>query len=406
MLTSSELAVLLKKYIDGSILPIEQQQLEKCLADDVLLKEYVEHLLQGDALITDYEDWLASRKLMDNEVLESIKNQTLKRIQPSPSDPPIDQNVSSKKLNIRLLRIVASTAAALALFVGLWFIYQQSFSESNIPVSQVHLAPAINKTTLTLSNGEKIELRNDKQGIMLNEGLSYTDGSSVANFAESELRKHNATIHVPKGSTYRVVLADGSRVVLNAMSTFTYPLVFGQDAREVTLSGEGYFEIAKKTQAGKRVPFIVHTAHQQVTVTGTQFNIRAYTDEASTISTLLEGGISVSNGKQQVHLLPNEQASTSTAGNIKKQTVDATAYIAWTKDKFLFHETELAEVLGDIGRWYDIKIQDLRNRDDMHFYGEIARHKKLSEVLLLLEKSGVKFQIKKQGAQHYLYVIK
>ena len=405
MSTSSELALLLKKYIDGSILPDEQQKLEKYLADDVLLKEYLEHLLQGDSLITDYEDWLASRRLMDKELLESIKDQTFKRIQPSSMSADNEQSHSPKQYYTRLLRIVAS-AAAIALFVGLWFVYQQSFSESSIPVSQVNLAPAINKTTLTLSNGQKIELRNDKQGIMLNEGLSYTDGSSVANLAESELRKLNATIHVPKGSTYRVVLADGSRVVLNAMSTFTYPLIFGQDAREVTLSGEGYFEIAKKTQAGKRVPFIVHTAHQQVTVTGTQFNIRAYTDEASTISTLLEGGISVSNGKQQVHLLPNEQASTSTAGNIKKQTVDATAYIAWTKDKFLFHETELAEVLGDIGRLYDIKIQDLRNRDDMHFYGEIARHKKLSEVLLLLEKSGVKFQIKKQGAQHYLYVIK
>lgn len=404
MLTSSELAVLLKKYIEGSILPDEQQKLEKYLADDVLLKEYLEHLLQGDSLITDYEDWLASRRLMDKELLESIKDQTFKRIQPSSMSADNEQSHSPKQYYTRLLRIVAS-AAAIALFVGLWFVYQQSFSESSIPVSQVNLAPAINKTTLTLSNGEKIELRNDKQGIMLNEGLSYTDGSSVANLEESELRKLKATIHVPKGSTYRVVLADGSRVVLNAMSTFTYPLVFGQNAREVTLSGEGYFEISKKMQAGKRVPFIVHTAHQQVTVTGTQFNIRAYSDEASTISTLLEGGITVSNGRQQVHLRPNEQASTSPSG-IEKQAVDASAYIAWTKDKFLFHETELAEVLADIGRWYDIKIQDQRNRDDMHFYGEIARNKKLSEVLLLLEKSGVKFQIKKQGVQHFLYVIK
>lgn len=69
MSTSSELALLLKKYIDGSILPAEQQHLEKYLADDVLLKEYVEHLLQDDALITDYEDWLASRRLMDEELL-------------------------------------------------------------------------------------------------------------------------------------------------------------------------------------------------------------------------------------------------------------------------------------------------------------------------------------------------
>src|SRR5690606_729275 len=129
MSTSSELALLLKKYIDGSILPAEQQQLEKYLADDVLLKEYVEHLLQDDALIADYEDWLASRRLMDEELLESIKNQTLKRIQPRSMSADNEQSHSSKQYYTRLLRIVASAAAAIALFVGLWFVYQQSFRD-------------------------------------------------------------------------------------------------------------------------------------------------------------------------------------------------------------------------------------------------------------------------------------
>jgi transmembrane sensor len=405
MSTSSELAVLLKKYIEGSILPAEQQLLEDKLAHDPILREYVEELLQGDTLIREHEDWLAARKLMDDDILQSIKSQTFKRIQQDLHVPDVEESPSSKRNSIRLLQIAASTAAAICLFAGLWFVYQQSSTESNLTSSQVDLSPAINKTTLTLSNGEKIELRNDQQGIMLAEGLNYTDGTAVTSLDAGELSNLNATIHVPKGSMYRVVLADGSRVILNAMSTLTYPLAFAPDSREVTLSGEGYFDIVKKMQAGKRVPFIVHTAQQQVSVTGTQFNIRAYADEKSTISTLVEGGITVSNGKNKVHLQPNEQASTSW-GNIQKQVVDASAYIAWTKDKFLFHETELAEVLGNISRWYEVEIHDQSNREDMHFYGEIARNKKLSEVLNLLEKSGVKFQIKKQATQHHLYVIK
>ncbi|MCI0922335.1 FecR family protein [Sphingobacterium rhinopitheci] len=405
MSTSSELAVLLKKYIEGSILPAEQQELENCMAHDTKLREYVEQLLQDDTLIHEYEDWLVTRKVMDDEMLQSIKNQTFRRIHQNIEEPPKEEKLPSKHVTFRWLRIAVISTAAICLLAGIRFVYEQSDTENNLISSTLDLAPATNKTTLTLSNGEKVELRNDQQGIMLGKGIKYTDGTAVTDLDAKELSGYNATIHVPKGSTYSVVLADGSRVMLNAMSTLTYPLTFDQNSREVTLSGEGYFEIVKKMKAGKRVPFIVHTAEQQVSVTGTQFNIRAYADEKSTISTLVEGGITVSHGQQQVHLQPNEQASTS-SGNIHKQVVDANAYIAWTKDKFLFHETELVEVLANISRWYDVEIHDLSNREDMHFYGEIARNKKLSEVLRLLEKSGVKFQIKKQHKQHHLYVIK
>lgn len=405
MSTSSELALLLKKYIEGSILPAEQQQLENFIARDPILREYVQQLFQGDTLIHAYEEWLAARTSIDDEMVHRIKNQTFKRIQHQQQEPR-ENRTFLKKFSIRWPRIAAGIAAAICLFAGIWFVYHASESEHNLASSDLmDLAPAVNKTTLTLSNGEKVELRTDQQGIMLGDGINYTDGTSVTSVDSKELSKLQATIHVPKGSTYRVVLADGSRVMLNAMSTLSYPLAFASNSREVTLSGEGYFEIAKKMQSGKRIPFIVHTAQQQVTVTGTEFNIRAYSNEKSTISTLVEGGITVSNGHMDVSLKANEQAS-DFSGNIQKQIVDASAYIAWTKGKFLFYETELAEVLGNISRWYDIEIHDQRNREDMHFYGEIARNKKLSEVLHLLEKSGVKFQIKKQANQHHLYVIK
>ncbi|MGN0002249.1 MAG: FecR domain-containing protein [Sphingobacterium composti] len=404
MLTSSELAVLLKKYIDGSILPAEQKMLEEYLAHDPNLKEYVDQLFQGDTLILEYEDWLASRKLMDKEVLKDIKYQTFKRIQQNLLEPNNESKLPSKHFPKRTILFIASTAAAICLFVGLWLVYQRTYTESNLSSNQLDLAPADNKPTLTLSNGEKLELKNDQQGILLDGGISYTDGTSVTSLDANELSNLNATIHVPKGSTYRVILADGSRVVLNAMTTLTYPIVFAKNSREVTLSGEGYFEIEKSSKAGKRIPFIVHTTQQQVSVTGTQFNIRAYADEKSTVSTLVEGGITVSNALMKVHLKPNEQA-TASSGKIQKQIVDASAFVAWTKNKFRFHETELAEVLGNIGRWYDIEIHDQISRDEMYFYGEIARNKNLSDVLLLLEKSGVKFQIKKKGSQHHLYVI-
>ncbi len=404
MSTSSELAVLLKKYIDGSIIPADQERLEKFMQLDPILKEFVEDLLQGDTIIKEYEEWLTARQLLDEQTLQQIKNQTLLRIQ-HPENYTSKNDIFQNRFSIRSLRFAISIAAIIFVFLGVFFVYQDTTKEYNLTISELDLAPAINKTTLTLSNGQKVILRNDKLGVKIGQEINYTDGTKITSLDEKELTKLNATIHVPKGSTYNVILPDGSRVILNAMSTLSYPLTFPTNSRQVHLSGEGYFDIAKKFQGGKKVPFILQTNQQMVNVTGTQFNIRAYPDEESTICTLMEGGVTVSSGKMQIKLKPNEQAS-NISGIIHKKVVDAATYIAWTKDKFLFNETELAEVLSNISRWYDIEIHDLKNRDDMHFYGEIARNKKLSEVLNLLERSGVKFQIKKHANQHHLYVLK
>lgn len=404
MSTSSELAVLLKKYIDGSIIPADQERLEKFMQLDPILKEFVEDLLQGDTIIKEYEEWLTARQLLDEQTLQQIKNQTLLRIQ-HPENYTSKNDIFQNRFSIRSLRFAISIAAVIFVFLGVFFVYQDTTKEYNLTISELDLAPAINKTTLTLSNGQKVILRNDKLGVKIGQEINYTDGTKITSLDEKELTKLNATIHVPKGSTYNVILPDGSRVILNAMSTLRYPLAFPTNSRQVHLSGEGYFDIAKKFQGGKKLPFIVHTRQQMVNVTGTQFNIRAYPDEESTFCTLVEGGVTVSSGKMQINLKPNEQAS-NVSGIIHKKIVDAATYIAWTKDKFLFNETELAEVLCNISRWYDIEIHDLKKRDDMHFYGEIARNKKLSEVLNLLERSGVKFQIKKHANQHHLYVLK
>ncbi|NGM73106.1 FecR family protein [Sphingobacterium sp. SGL-16] len=404
MSTSSELAVLLKKYIDGSIIPADQERLEKFMQLDPILKEFVEDLLQGDTIIKEYEEWLTARQLLDEQTLQQIKNQTLLRIQ-HPENYTSKNDIFQNRFSIRSLRFAISIAAVIFVFLGVFFVYQDTTKEYNLTISELDLAPAINKTTLILSNGQKVILRNDKLGVKIGQEINYTDGTKITSLDEKELTKLNATIHVPKGSTYNVILPDGSRVILNAMSTLSYPLAFPTNSRQVHLSGEGYFDIAKKFQGGKKVPFILQTNQQMVNVTGTQFNIRAYPDEESTICTLMEGGVTVSSGKMQIKLKPNEQAS-NISGIIHKKVVDAATYIAWTKDKFLFNETELAEVLSNISRWYDIEIHDLKNRDDMHFYGEIARNKKLSEVLNLLERSGVKFQIKKHANQHHLYVLK
>src|SRR5690606_37820354 len=108
------------------------QLLEDNLSHDPLLREYVDKLLQGDTLISEYEDWLAARKLMDDQMLESIKSQTFKRIHQDKQLHVVELTSSSKRKFIQWLQIAASTAAAICLFTGVWYIYQQLNTQSNL----------------------------------------------------------------------------------------------------------------------------------------------------------------------------------------------------------------------------------------------------------------------------------
>ena len=87
------------------------------------------------------------------------------------------------------------------------------------------------------------------------------------------------TISTPRGGQYQILLPDGTKVWLNSASSIKYPSRFSNDKRAVELTGEAYFEVAKKVIAGKRVPFVVATDLQQIEVLGTHFNVRAYRKE-------------------------------------------------------------------------------------------------------------------------------
>src|SRR5690606_548553 len=115
------------------------------------------------------------------------------------------------------------------------------------------------------------------------------------------------SIETPYGSQYQVILDDGTKVWLNAGSILHFPQSFeGKKEREVTLSGEGYFEVAKK----RKQPFIVRGRDQKIEVLGTHFNVSNYPESVKTKTTLIEGAVKVSvlRSKATRVLRPGEQA--------------------------------------------------------------------------------------------------
>src|SRR5690606_943370 len=146
------------------------------------------------------------------------------------------------------------------------------------------------KAILTLADGKKIEL-NDKDGL-----VAAVDGMEITKTAEGRLKYvvkpgkevnddgYNI-IETPRGGQYDIVLADGTEVTLNAASSLRFPVdINNKSERQVTLTGEGYFNVAKNAQR----PFIVNSNQQEIKVLGTVFNVNSY-NQAQNITTLLEG---------------------------------------------------------------------------------------------------------------------
>jgi len=125
----------------------------------------------------------------------------------------------------------------------------------------------------------------------------------------------------PLGSRSFVQLADGSKVWLNAGSTLKYQNTFGTINREIILSGEAFFEVKKN----KDLPFVVKTSEIDVIALGTKFNVKAYSEEKTIETTLIEGSVKLESNSvklsDDLFLKPNEKAVFTK----KSQTVELTA---------------------------------------------------------------------------------
>lgn len=116
-------------------------------------------------------------------------------------------------------------------------------------------------------------------------------------------------VEAPKGAKSIVTLADGTQVILNSGSTIKYSDSYNKTARDIFLSGEAYFEVAKN----KALPFKVHAGNIIIRALGTVFNVKAYPEEKKIETTLVEGLVSVENiqaaaNDKLVYLKPNQQA--------------------------------------------------------------------------------------------------
>lgn len=157
------------------------------------------------------------------------------------------------------------------------------------------------------------------------------------------------------GSKGRFVLPDSSVVWLNSGSRLTYHEPFGKDHREVTLEGEAYFQVREN----KRKPFIVNAHEINIEVLGTSFNISNYPEFSTVEVVLLSGSIkaNISSTGEETILVPDQLLTYyKETGTKEVETTPSKYYIDWTKDRLVFDNECLSDIIISLEGWYSVQI--------------------------------------------------
>ena len=156
------------------------------------------------------------------------------------------------------------------------------------------------------------------------------------------------------GELRTLVLDDGSKVVLNALSRLEVGRGFGSNNRNLTLEGEAYFEVKRDSL----LPFTVQTDSSRTTVLVTNFNLSAYKNETASLA-LTEGKVSFfhqgDKSGSPIIVLPDE-AIHLVNGKLEKYKMKTDFAKAWTTKKLVFQSQKFSEVLAEVERFYGVQI--------------------------------------------------
>ena len=306
---------------------------------------------------------------------------------------------NSKSIAQRLW-MPAKIAASIILILSIatyFFLKYVRDDQQDTELSFSQVQPGGNKATLTLSDGTVIALEEIKAGVikeMDEVKISKASGGIITyDIKDSGSSTQNKTqlnvIKTPKGGQYQVRLPDGTSVMLNAASSLKYPAVFTGKERVVELTGEAYFDVSPN----RNMPFIVKSTGQQVKVLGTHFNINAYEDEAGIVTTLEEGVVSIFGGGEVVTIKPGQQTFLQADKSLRVAEANLKTALAWKNNKMTFKNTGIAEIMRQISRWYNIKVEYQGAIPEDTITGTISRSSDLSSVLKMFQGMEIKITL-------------
>ena len=299
----------------------------------------------------------------------------------------------------RNIRMGVAVAASICLLItsGLW-LWLGTLGEERVVLAEQGRQ---NNVCLVLSTGEMVDISNvGQEEVKLDKGTKLYEGNRLEYVRPDSLHKKELEFNqliIPKGTFYHLVLSDGTKVWLNADSKIKYPVSFGQDKREVSLRGEGYFEVAKDSTR----PFIVSTDKMDVRVLGTTFDVNTYEDEGKSFVVLVEGLVEVSAGKGESRIItPGYMAEVNmhdVQAKIQISKCDPERYIAWKNGNFSFRNASLTEILKRVSRYYDVTVIREQVFEEEYYTGDVSSDVSLESLLAVIESStSVSFKVERK----------
>lgn len=193
------------------------------------------------------------------------------------------------------------------------------------------------------------------------------------------------SVEVPAGQRVNLTLSDGTRVTLNSNSELHFPPTFDGNNREVSIDGEGFFEVAHDASR----PFIVKAGSHSIRVLGTSFNVMAYHSTGLFETSLLEGSVQIENNqsKQKVTLEPNEKV-TLKANQLVKSTFEGNDDFLWRDGIYVFKNEKLTDLFKKLEQYYQVDIQ-VKNSQllTQHCTGKFRQKEGIEHIIKVLQKT-------------------
>jgi hypothetical protein len=380
----------------------QPNEIVRLVIKEVLNELSIEEMQMLKDWIDECPENLALYTRLKNSVNFRSWSSEFKRIETVAGWEKFSHMIDRRRKLIKLKKVLSYAAAfviPLLIAGAIYFTGRLSNEDKSMAHVKV-IQPGSAKAVLILNDGKTVALDSvNNLSIIEKDGTRIEEIGGRLNYrTESESGNNEQiynTIKIPRGGEYNLVLSDGTRVYLNAMSSFTYPVAFSGSTREVQLSGEAYFEVTKNA----KIPFIVKTSATNIEVLGTSFNLNAYENTERVITTLVEGSVRINSLKtnQSSLLAPNEQATSDLeSGKTEIKKVDVTLYTAWRNGNLTFYDSRLEDIMITLTRWYSANVS-YKNESvkDLRFSGNLNRYGDINQILDIIKSTGkVKIEIK------------
>ncbi|WP_167610201.1 FecR family protein [Maribellus sediminis] len=290
--------------------------------------------------------------------------------------------MATKKQRTRMVNRVGITSLALVLAIFALTPVLKTANENEQFVEEQIVNR--NRATLYLAEGTTVEL-NDSLDNSLEQVIELNKITALNKKAPKNIQKN--VLNVPTGGEYYFELPDGTKVWLNSETQLEFPSEFAGNTREITLTGQAYFDVTHNPEK----PFIVHTTLGNVEVKGTSFDLKAYKNDRTFETTLVEGLVSVATAdKQETTIHPGQRSVYSEEdGKLTTANVDVQLYTSWKDGIFYFENQSLDNITKELERWYEVDFNfENQAAGAVRYTGEYSKNQKLGEILHLLSVTG------------------